>query len=131
MSVEWVVDTPVCSFREFALDASPEKVKKGLSSEPDCLADYIRVWVESEEGVRACLGDHRVFLTSVIAIINDWMEDPGILDYVTDGDPDRDQKIIERPVQTIFGEDDLKHVILDPDWFATFAFRKLHPRVKP
>lgn len=127
MSADFVADQPVCSFRDFTVETSPEKVRSNLFKEPTCLADYIRVWVECGEGVHACLGDYQVFLIAVIAIINDWRTDPKLLDYVTDGDPvTGESEIIERRLGTIFGEDDLRHIIFDPHWFATFVFRELH-----
>jgi hypothetical protein len=121
MSGASIADLGICSFRDFPVDTSPEHLRKHLGAEPTCLADFIKAWVQSGEGIRACIGDFQVFLITVIAIINDWRTDPGFLDYVTDEDG-----LMERRPESIFGERDLNHPILDPHFFATWKFRWLH-----
>ncbi|WP_330266280.1 hypothetical protein [Streptomyces griseorubiginosus] len=135
MSAEWVADTPLVDFQDFVIssECSPEEAGRLQGKEPNCLADYIRLWVEHGDGIRSCLGDHKVFLIALIAIINKWTQEPEILDYSTDPDPiTRESEYIERRPGSIFGEQELRHIILEPHWFATFAFRELHGTcVKP
>jgi hypothetical protein len=135
MSAEQVADNPLANFRGFVMssDCSPEEMNRLGTKEPGCLADYIRFWVEYGDGIRSCLGDHKVFMVALVAIINEWTEDPEILDYTTDPDPvTRESEYIQRRPGSIFGEQGLRHTILEPHWFATFTFRELHgTRVKP
>lgn len=121
MSGSTIADNPLCDFRDFVVSTSTEVVRKSWGIEPTCLADYIRAWVITGDGVRRCLGDFQVFLVAMVAIIDGWTKDPRLLDYVTD-----DDVIVERRAETIFGELGLKHDILDPHFFATWRFHKLH-----
>lgn len=78
-----------------------------------CLADVIRTWVWSGEGVRVCHGDYQTFLVAVIAIINDWHTHEDLLDYHDRSD--EKPGLTERRTSKIFDpEDDLYYdVILD------------------
>jgi hypothetical protein len=120
MSGVSIADNGISSFHDYTAETSPEELVRHLGYEPACLADFIKAWVQSGEGVRACIGDFQTFLITVIAVIDEWRTDPVLLDYVTD-----DSHIIERRPTTIFGERDLAHDILDPHFFATRKFRVL------
>lgn len=123
MSGASIADNGISSFHDYTATTSPEKLRGHLGYEPVCLADFIKAWVQSGEGVRACIGDFHTFLITVIAVIDDWRTDPVVLDYVTD-----DDQIVERRPTTLFGERDLEHDIIDPHFFATWKFRVLHGR---
>ncbi|MDQ1039921.1 hypothetical protein QFZ75_006337 [Streptomyces sp. V3I8] len=123
-------DGPWFSFQEFTAHWSPEQIRGPLAHDPTCLADFIQVWVQRDDGIRTCRGSREVFLYAVLVITDFWERDKSgaFLHYVTDDDPATgDSEIIERYVETVFGDKGTDHPILDPDWFETWAFRKLHP----
>jgi len=128
MSGTSIADNGVCSFHDYTAETSPEELRRHLGSEPTCLADFIKAWTQSGEGVRACIGDFHTFLITVIAIIDEWRTDPVVLDYVTDDEISETSgyRIIERRPEALFGERNLAHDILDPHFFATWTFRVLH-----
>ena len=128
MSGASIADNGFCSFRDYTAETSPEEVRRHLGYEPTCLADFIKAWAQSGKGARACIGDFQAFLITVIVIIDKWRTDPVLLDYVTDDEISETSgyRIIERRPETIFGERNLGHDILDPHFFATWTFRMLH-----
>lgn len=112
------------AFEEYAIGASSEELNPYRGKEePVCLADCIQAWMQSGEGVRACLGDRQTFTLVVIAIIDHWLKDPSVTDYVR---PNQGG-VTERRVHSVFGDrgfDD--HDITDSHWFATCTFHELH-----
>jgi hypothetical protein len=124
-------DAPYGSFEEFTAHWSPDQISSALSYEPTCLADFIQVWVQGDDGIRICRGSREVFLFAVLVITDAWegQKDGVFLHYVGDTDQvTEDSEIIERYVETVFGEKKTRHTILNADWFETWAFRKLHAR---
>jgi hypothetical protein len=108
-----------------------KRISSVLSHEPTCLADFIQVWVQEDDGMRICRGSREVFLFAILVITDAWEGEKGgvFLHYVTDADPVTEKReTIERYVKTVFGEKGTRHTILNLDWFETWAFRKLHAR---
>ncbi|MFC4081752.1 hypothetical protein [Amycolatopsis samaneae] len=113
-------------FNEYMLGTSSEDL--AFKGDHECLADYIRSWVMSGYGVRACNGDFQQFTLAVVAIIDEWTRDPGILDhvrYLSEDPQNDDAEVIERRVTTIFGNP-YTYTILDPTTFAEATFRELY-----
>jgi hypothetical protein len=120
------------SFFKWCSETSPSA--SSHDEERSCLADYIRDWVESGIGVRACLGDFQTFLIATTSIIDRWHKqiDDGLLDYAPapDDDPEAliNEDIIERRVERILPFGYSVHEILDLDWFTECVFNELHGR---
>lgn len=129
MSTQSISESVLAAFREYVSSRPPEEIfEANGGQEPTTLAEYIRAWVGWDGAVHACCGDFHAYLIGVIAIINEWMVSPGLLDYAgaRSGDPRGD---ISRSVTSIFG-DGVVHLddILDSDFFGEATFRTLHPR---
>src|SRR2546430_12763985 len=82
MSVTSVSHVALPSFEEFANGSSPDDLKEIRPGALTCLADFIEAWVRSGHGVYACNGEFETYLGIVIAIIEMWLTDPRVLDYV-------------------------------------------------
>ena len=130
MSGSSIASEGYVSFEEYTANSSPETVYSHLGYEPTCLGDYIKAWLASGEGIRACIGDYQTFLMAVIAIIDGWLSDEKFLDYVTGEDEQAagGPEFIERRPQAIFNKRGLDHDIMDPHFFATRLFRWLHSK---
>ncbi|WUI02877.1 hypothetical protein OHR68_14070 [Spirillospora sp. NBC_00431] len=120
----FAISDAISSFEAYTIGTPTKGLRSQIGKDPECLADFIQAWMESGEGIRACLGDRQTFTLAVIAIIDHWGSDPGVTDFisVTEGQP-----TVRRPVDSIFGPrgfDD--HDVTNPHWFATFVFRELH-----
>lgn len=130
MSGATIADSGMSSFQDYTASTSPESLRRHLGDEPTCLADYIQAWVQCGEGIRWCIGDFQTFLITVIGIVSEWKSDVRLLDYVT-SDEERAagaDQFIERRPETVFGERDLDHVIVDPHFFAVRTFRWMNNR---
>lgn len=110
--------------------ASPESTRRTLyeynaTFDPTTLAEYIQAWLEWGDGVQACLGDVRIYLTGILLIVDEWLTDPGLLDYHGNrrNDPLGD---MERRVTRVFGSTQLDD-ILDPDYFMRVSFDAQRP----
>jgi hypothetical protein len=126
MSITSVSHIALPSFLEFVNDSSPGDLEKVWPGTPACLADFIEAWARSGHGIYACNGNHGTFLGIVIAIIEGWLDQPDLLDYVPD--EGSGEQGVERRVSSIFGERGTDHRILDPDFFTMWKFRWLHGR---
>src|SRR5882672_5285803 len=101
MSSDSIATMALGSFTEFVMELPPVKL---ATKEETSLAGYIHAWVRSGHGVRACLADFQTYLTALPVIIDHWMRDPEVLDYVPskpDGDYDKSGRI-ERRVDRVF-----------------------------
>ncbi|MBJ6647140.1 MULTISPECIES: hypothetical protein [unclassified Streptomyces] len=113
-------------FEDFTATTSTEEIR---FSDQACLADYVEAWVRCGRGVRVCCGDFQTFMIALTAIIDDWIADSSILDYVKENpDPEESSEIVPRRVSSIFGKMGMSHRVLDPDFFATQTFHELHGR---
>lgn len=124
MSAELIAFHAIMSFRDFAVETPTDRL--GVPG-PTCLADFIQAWLYHGHGVGVCLGDFQTFTIAFIAIVNAWLKEPSMLDYV----PDEDEPVVEeRRVDTIFGDQGYRHRALDPHFFArcTFGYWEQHTR---
>jgi hypothetical protein len=127
MSMKSVSGRAYDSFLRYCRETPPSMM---FPDDPhDFLADYIRSWVKSGHGVRACLGDFQTFLMAVTAIIHYWHKEPMTLVYApedVDGNVD-ETKVVERTIHNIFPAGaSIVHEIFDPDFFTECAFNELH-----
>jgi hypothetical protein len=114
------------SFEDFINENNPQDLPLEWHQ---TLADYIRSWVLSGRGVRVCQGDYQTFTLAIIAIIEQWLTMPDMLDllYNEEDDPaDADYRHEERRVTKIFGEGYLGREILDPHFFAKATYCEQH-----
>jgi hypothetical protein len=117
MSNEWIAHFTVPSFSDFVTETPNDKL--GIAREPDCLADFIESWVFHGVGIRACVGDFQTFTIAVLAIVDEWMKRPYMLDYVPESD---DEPIVERRVESFLDERGFRHRALDPHFFARCVY---------
>jgi len=133
--MSYMLDRVWMNFDRFISQKSPEKLHQLHPWEPACLADFIQVWMEHGDGIRECHGDRLTFAFVLSSIIDAWVRDPGITDYLSDDpdDPDEWGPTVERRVTTVFGNMGFRgHQIMDPFWFEEFAFQRLRdnpPRI--
>jgi hypothetical protein len=126
MSTGTTRERVISSFRSFVSRSSPDDLYQyNATFDPTTLAEYIQAWLEWGNGVQACFGNVRVYLTGVLLIVDEWIIDPGLLDYhgSMHGDPRGD---VERRVTQVLGSTQLDD-ILDPDYFMSIAFDALRP----
>jgi hypothetical protein len=122
------------SFAEYAIDQPTERIRELIGREPRYLSDFIEAWLLNGGGMDVCNGDFATFLTATIVIVNIWLGDPGVTDYVKhlkDGvetfDEDYDtSEIIERRVQRVERDDELSCPFL----FDQYYFERLRRRVE-
>jgi hypothetical protein len=126
MSSQSIAYGTVSSFEAYVVTTSTEEIRENLLRTPSCLADFIEAWVQAGYGVRACQGNFETLLIVVMAIIDHWRNDPDILSYVTDKVAGGKSKVIQRRVESIFGECGFGHNLLDRDFLAEQTFRELY-----
>lgn len=127
MSAHSIAKVAVRSFETYTEDTPTKDMwtPGGLT----CFADFVYVWLRSGKGVRACQFNWETFLIALHGLIDNWMSDPKVTDYV-EGRSEEDEGngpiIVTRLVDSIFGESGLEHRILDPHFFAQCVFTELH-----
>jgi hypothetical protein len=128
MSTDSIHSDAVVSFSEFVIDTPEEGIRR-WSRPPFCLADYIRTWVISGEGVRISNCDFRTYLIGVIGIIDAWAdrESRFSLNYLANIEGEDDHEVVERSVTSVLGDRKNVYDILDPHFFATWTFRYMYP----
>ncbi|MGW3993920.1 hypothetical protein ACWEF6_10570 [Amycolatopsis sp. NPDC004772] len=134
MSYATIYNAVYGSFHEYAIDQPTERIRELIGHEPKYLADFIEAWLLNGGGMDVCHGDYTTFLTATIVIVNIWLGDPGVTDYVKhpedDGqtlDEDDDTfEIIERRVQRVQRSDELS----GPFLFDQYYFECLRRRAE-
>lgn len=130
MSNEWIAADATSSFSEFVVRVTNDEL--GIPGGPKCLADFIQAWIEHGYGVHCSQGDFQTYTIAVLAIVDEWIKHPHVLDYVP---KDEDGPIIERRVETFLGEHGFRHRALDPYYFAQCVYaqlgkeRRTHPEL--
>jgi hypothetical protein len=116
-------------FPEFCNGATTNQISY-FTGGPDCLMDFIQVWVMLGRGVRESNADFATYMVLVAAIIAEWHRDPGITDY-SPSRPEGEPEVYEsRRMDSVLRPGERWHEAIMPHWFARQALEHQFPHLR-